>query len=257
MSGMFYSLYQRQQERTPEPGSVSSVDAPEQNPYLDFPATYFGKAAPVNLDAWRLQIDGCVKYPQAFTYKELTGFMRIQQNRRLVFADGWTYRAAWEGYVISEILHRVEPLPEAQYLIQANAAGQVSCLPLADLFQQRALFSASLCGQPLPPQYGGPLRLMVFDRYAHHGLGQLTQLTLSETPVESFFEKQGYGPEGRFEAGDYYAADLKERRFIQAGQGELPTGRVKAAFIPCHAGIKPVNGAANIAPAAYGGFPDR
>ena len=152
--------------------------------------------------------------------KALTGFTRIQQNRRIVFADGWSFRAQWEGLVISELLHRVSPRPEAQYLIQTDASGHVECLPLKDLYAQRALFCLRVSGIPLPDAYGGPLRLLVFDRYAHKGLGQLVRLELSETPVSGHYESKGYPPDARIEPGPCYAADLRAMREI-ATPGEV------------------------------------
>jgi DMSO/TMAO reductase YedYZ molybdopterin-dependent catalytic subunit len=210
MTGMFHSLYHR--------GSVSSASVPAAAPdpfFLDWPATFLDGFVELDPERWHVEITGLVARPQEFTLKNLMSFTRIQQQRRLVFADGWSFRAQWEGLVISELLHRVSPKPEAQYLIQTNASGQVECLPLKDLYAQRALFCMRVAGKSLPAQYGGPLRLLVFDRYAHKGLGQIVKLELSEEPVPGYYESKGYSPDGFIEPGDYYAADLKSMQVIR------------------------------------------
>ena len=87
---------------------------------------------------------------------------------------------------------------------------------MKDLYTQRALFSLRVGGKALPAIYGGPLRLLVFDRYAHKGLGQITRLELSEEEVPGYFASKGYPPEAQIEPGDYYAADLQAMQTIKA-----------------------------------------
>lgn len=215
MTGMFHSLY----HRTPGNSLAESISEKEASAdpfFLDWPATYLDGVEEIDPDRWQVEITGLVARPQEFGLKELMSFTRIQQQRRLVFADGWTFRAQWEGLVISELLHRVTPKPEAQYLIQTNASGLVECMPLKDLYAQRALFCVRVAGRTLPPLYGGPLRLLVFDRYAHKGLGQIVKLELSEEPVPGYYESKGYPADAPIEAGEYYAADLKSMQTISA-----------------------------------------
>lgn len=220
MTGMFHSLHNH-----PLGAASPAADRPTTDKLLlDWPASYQANGArgfeALEAEAWEVEIMGLVERPQTFRVKELMGFTRIQQNRRLVFADGWCFRANWEGLVLSELLHRVGPQPEAQYLIQTNAAGHQECLPLKDLYAQRALFCLKVNGQPLPPQYGGPLRLMVFDRYAHKGLGQLVRLELANEPIAGYFAGKGYHPDGQIVPGEYYASDLKTMQSIKT-PGEM------------------------------------
>ncbi|WP_303672751.1 molybdopterin-dependent oxidoreductase [Vampirovibrio chlorellavorus] len=181
-----------------------------------WPASYLDGFHPVNSNQWELEVDGLVEKPQRFTLKDFAQFTRIQQNRRLVFADGYTYRDTWEGFVVQELLHRLVPLPEAQYLKQTNACGQVEYIALKDLYAQRALFCLRVRGKGLPATHGGPLRLMVFDRYAHKGLGQLTKLELIAESGEGHFANKGYPPDALIQPGSYYACDLQRMETIQA-----------------------------------------
>lgn len=206
MTGMFHSLYNQL------PGATASspvLDPTAESLLLDWPVSYLDGFKEIDTECWRLELTGLVARPMELSLKDLMSFTRIQQNRRLVFADGWSFRTQWEGLVVSELLHRVSPKPEAQYLIQTNASGHVECMPLKDLYAQRALFCLRVAGRPLPMQYGGPLRLLVFDRYAHKGLGQIVKLELSEFPVPGHYESKGYQPAAAIEPGSYYAADLK------------------------------------------------
>lgn len=214
MTGMFHSLYQRQ-KTTAEPAAESRVRI-----LTAWPASYAGGLSMVDPDSWTVEVDGLVERPQRFNLKDLAGFTRIQQNRRLVFADGWTFRAQWEGFVLPELLHRVSPRPEARYLHQTDTAGHIECLPVQDLITQRALFCMRVDGQALPSLHGGPLRLMVFDRYAHKGLSQIVRLTFSDQELPGHWAGKGYDPRGEIEPGSYYAADLRIMQSVRSA-GEI------------------------------------
>lgn len=209
---MFYSL---QNTAALQPAD-NKQEKPAKNALLDWPASYLDGFTPTEPENWALEIGGLVEKPQAFTLKDFAQFTRIQQNRRLVFADGFTYRATWEGFVVQELLHRVSPKPEAQYLLQTNLNGQTECLPLKDLYTQRALFCLRVNGKSLPAIHGGQLRLMVFDRYAHKGLGQLAKLELVEEEITGYFATKGYDSTGIIQPGNYYASDLKSLQAIKS-----------------------------------------
>lgn len=215
---MFYSL-QNTNTGTLAP-QANQPDKAAEKAFLDWPASYLDGFTAIDSENWSLEIGGLVEKPQSFNLKDFAQFTRIQQNRRLVFADGFTYRSTWEGFVVQELLHRVSPKPEAKYLLQTNLSGQVECLPLKDLYTQRALFCLRVAGKNLPALHGGPLRLMVFDRYAHKGLGQLSKIELVEEEVAGYFATKGYDPDATIQPGDYYASDLKSMQSIKVA-GEV------------------------------------
>ncbi len=210
---MFHSLYNPGNTSTATPSALSEKNADKT--FLNWPASYLDGFQASNLDQWQLEIGGLVEKPLQFNLKDFTGFTRIQQNRRLVFADGYSFRANWEGFVVQELLHRVSPKPEAQYLLQTNLSGQVECVSLKELYSQRALFCLKVNGKNLPNTHGGPLRLLIFDRYAHKGIGQLCKLELVEEPIPGYMASKGYDPEAFIQPGNYYASDLKSMQTIK------------------------------------------
>lgn len=218
MTGMFHSLYHQ------AIGSPAATAAPPERQFqaiaLSWPASYLDGFVDADPEHWVVEVDGLIERPQSFNMKDFLGFTRIQQNRRLIFADGFSFRASWEGFVFSEILHRLGPKPEAQFLIQTNKAGRQECMPIRDLLNQRALFCLRVSGKPLPAVYGGPLRLLVFDRYAHKGLGQITRLSFVDQSIAGFYAAKGYEDSAEIQPGNYYAADLKSMQAVR-GAGEV------------------------------------
>jgi DMSO/TMAO reductase YedYZ molybdopterin-dependent catalytic subunit len=211
---MFQSLYRK--TKGIQQGNMVS------DPLRDWPATYSGGIQLVDYDTWTLQVGGHVAMPRTFTLAELKNFLLLTQNRRIVSAEGWTYRSEWEGFMLHQLVEKVKPEPTATILRQENLCGHVEYVPIAAITQGRSLFCFSESGKRLTPLYGGPLRLLFFDRYSYKGLGQLARLDFI-TPEEEepgFWQKKGYPADGQIIPGKFYAFDLKRHRPVPSA-GEV------------------------------------
>ncbi len=207
---MFHSLYTR-----------SQATAAQENPLATarpWPAVYQQGIVSIQPHEWILTISGLVENPGQFTDAELKSWPQVTQNRRLVDVGGWTYRSEWQGVLLEELIRRVNPLPEAQFIHQVNLAGEQECLPLADALSGKALLCHSEAGQPLPPVYGGPWHLLVFDRYSYKGLTQISGLVFSAEPLAGTPQQRGYAAEGYIEPGSYYAMDLQNARPVSGSE---------------------------------------
>lgn len=206
---MFHSLYQRQASAVP-------TLTPTADPATTgLPTTYLDGFAEFDRETWRLEVDGLVTRTHGFTLQNLSHLPQVKQDRRLVSAEGWSFRVQWEGVLLSDVLTRVVPLGNAKYLIQTDLSGRQECLPVQELVNQRALLCHSINGIPLTPAYGAPYRLLVFTRYAHKGLQQLSRLTLAEEPIPGYWAGKGYDPEAEILPGESYAFDLKAMQSIR------------------------------------------
>ena len=200
---MFHSLYHRNR-----PVAEDAQRA--------WPATYLGGLSAELPEPWVVEVSGLVKREARFQARNLMAMPQVSQNRRIVDVSGWSYRGDWKGVPLEEVLKRVEPLPEAKYLHQFNLAGQQACLPLQEAIAGRVLLCHSEGGVPLTPLYGGPFRMMVFDRYSYLGLMQITRLVFADHPIPSSWENF---PEA-LQPGEAYAVDLGLMQPVE-GRGEI------------------------------------
>ena len=65
-------------------------------------------------------------------------------------------------------------------------------LPLADAMRDEVLLAWGMNGQPLPPQHGFPLRLVVPGWYGMTSVKWLDSITLSAEPFEGYQQVHGY-----------------------------------------------------------------
>lgn len=208
---MFYGIYERCQSQR-----ATLENHPPLLEARQWPATYRGGVVFLEAQHWRLSVGGEVEAPFAMGLNELLGhFAKSHQFRRLVSAEGWTYRSQWEGIPLKQLVQQVRPRPTAKYLRQVNSLGQEETVRLASVLERDPLLVLRENGQPLSPLHGGPVRLLFFDRYDYKSLHHVTQLLFTETPGRSDYTLPGYPEDGQIESNRYYAFDLKAFRPIE------------------------------------------
>lgn len=110
---------------------------------------------------YTLRVDGLAGSPLALSIESLRAMPQVPFDEDFVCLEGWVAPDQhWEGVPLMEVLHRAAPAPEAAWVTIEAAADDFSLpLPVADA--ERALLALSLEGQPLTPEHGAPVRLVV------------------------------------------------------------------------------------------------
>ncbi|HET9979240.1 MAG TPA: sulfite oxidase-like oxidoreductase [Ktedonobacterales bacterium] len=152
----------------------------EPTPKFD-PATY------------RFKVSGAVADPFELTWEELQALPRVQLTTDFHCVTTWSrYDNAWEGVHIREILRRANPLPEAKFVMAHSFTGYTTNMPLADLDDDDVIIAFTHDGEPLAPEHGGPVRLIVPKLYAYKSAKWLSGLEFMEKDRPGFWEVRGY-----------------------------------------------------------------
>lgn len=152
----------------------------------------------VPLDRWTLEIDGLVETPLKFTWEEYRQLPRVK-----VFADfhcvtRWSRLGnIWEGVSVHELLKRAVLKPEAKFVVATGYDyGWTTNLPLSDFLQPDVLVADTHDGEPIPPDHGGPARLMIPLLYAWKSAKWLRKITFIPDDNPGYWEKLGYHNHG-------------------------------------------------------------
>ena len=152
----------------------------------------------VNLDTWKLEIGGLVDKPLSFTWEE---FQQLPRTR--VFADfhcvtRWSRLGnLWEGVSAQEIMQRAGVHPEARYVVATGYDGDwTTNLPLKDFQSEDVLLCDLHDGQPLIPDHGGPVRLIVPLLYAWKSAKWLKRIDFLANDAPGYWERCGYHHHG-------------------------------------------------------------
>ena len=144
-------------------------------------------------EKYRFKVWGAVAEPFELTWDELLALPRVQLTSDFHCVTTWSrFDNAWEGVHIREILQRAKPLPEAKFVTAHSFTGYTTNMPLADLDDDDVLIAITHDGEPLEPEHGGPVRLIVPKLYAYKSAKWLSGLEFLEKDRPGFWEVRGY-----------------------------------------------------------------
>lgn len=148
---------------------------------------------------WEIQVGGMVSNPQTFDLDDLMSFSQQERIYRLRCVEGWSMVIPWMGFPLSELLNVVEPTGSAKYVRletlydpdqmpgQNNRGYQwpyVEGLRLDEAMNDLTILATGLYGDPLLPQNGAPVRLVVPWKYGFKSIKSIVKIDLvSEMPV--------------------------------------------------------------------------
>jgi DMSO/TMAO reductase YedYZ molybdopterin-dependent catalytic subunit len=177
----------------------------------------------VEAASWQLSIEGEVGQVLQISYEELrslpattlmatlecagNGRARLAPKAKgLLWEQGAVGNATWTGVPLSVLLERAGVLPAAVELIfegadegtvndEPKAPGTITyarSLPLAKASQPEVLVAYLMNGQPLTPEHGYPVRLIVPGWYGMASVKWLRKITVSATPYTGYWQTLEY-----------------------------------------------------------------
>jgi sulfoxide reductase catalytic subunit YedY len=114
---------------------------------------------------------------------------------RMRCVEGWSMVIPWNGFSLSKLLERVEPLSSAKYVafetlmdpkrMPNQAYGilewpYVEGLRMDEAMHPLTILASGLYGRQLAPQNGAPLRLVVPWKYGFKGIKSIVRITLTD-----------------------------------------------------------------------------
>ena len=177
------------------------VDSPKQEPRLPpgqvktekWPVLQHGAVPEVDLAQWDFVVDGLVAQPQRWTWEEFSKLPRARVRSDIHCVTRWSrYDNLWEGVSMREVVGRASPREDARFAIIHAEHGFTTNLPLAELLQDDVLLADLHDGQPLTPEHGWPLRLVVPRRYFWKSAKWIRRIELVGRDQPGFWERNGY-----------------------------------------------------------------
>jgi DMSO/TMAO reductase YedYZ molybdopterin-dependent catalytic subunit len=172
----------------------------------------------VDEQTWRLDVGGRVARPHSFSlaelrewaHLELTVTMECAGNGRArlsprAVSQPWLVEAIgtarWKGVPLRPVLEEAGVLDEAVEVVftalDHGVEGGVEqdyerSLPLEEALADEVLLAYEMNGQPLLPQHGFPLRLVVPGWYGMTNVKWLTKITVVDRPFGGYQQAVGY-----------------------------------------------------------------
>ncbi|MGA9349398.1 MAG: sulfite oxidase-like oxidoreductase [Anaerolineae bacterium] len=158
-----------------------------------FPILHEGPIPPFDRRRWDFQVWGLVESPVKLTYDELRALPVKEVVADIHCVTGWSkLDTRWEGISPQELLRLARPKSEAAYVLVHCDGGYTTNLPLEALLNDSVVLAYGYEGEALPPEYGGPLRLVVPNRYFYKSAKWVRGLELMAEDRPGFWEQRGY-----------------------------------------------------------------
>ncbi len=145
---------------TTEPSAVSGPTQPPLTPIDELGIT--GRPIDVNVESYRLVVDGLVERPLSLSLEDLTAYPAVTQVPRLECPGFFVDYAEWSGPLVRTILEDAGVKTEATEVVfyDGSEFPYRRKLTLEEALRDDTFLAYELYGQPLPPEHGFPLRLV-------------------------------------------------------------------------------------------------
>jgi DMSO/TMAO reductase YedYZ molybdopterin-dependent catalytic subunit len=187
----------------PEP-SMNDRVPPGQYLASGFPVLSFGATPQVTTTQWTLKVCGLAS-PQTFSWDDLMAMPQTNFTADFHCVTRWSkLDVQWTGIKVPDVMQHIEVQPSATHVMLHCHGNYTTNLTLDDFVREENFFAHTLFGEPLPPDHGGPMRLVVPHLYAWKSAKWINGLEFLDHEELGFWEKNGYHRRGEPWAEERY-----------------------------------------------------
>ncbi len=149
--------------------------------------------APRNLDEWRFTVTGEVENELEFTWEQWQQLPHVDIIASFSCVTAWTMLdVPWGGVRPKTLFELAGVKPTAKHLITQCEHDYFTNLFIEAFYKDNVLFADKYFGNPLPNNYGGPVRGMISDHYGYKSGKWVTGIRIVEVDEKGYWETKGY-----------------------------------------------------------------
>jgi DMSO/TMAO reductase YedYZ molybdopterin-dependent catalytic subunit len=172
----------------------------------DFPVLSAGPTPHTKEQDWTFSVRRGGEEQKSWTWTELHELPVEQVTADIHCVTRWSkLDTQWQAVSIDTLLGQVRT--DARYVLAFCDGGYTTNLPVADVTGGRAWLAFGYAGEPLPPEHGGPARLLVPHLYFWKSAKWVRGLDLLDRDEPGFWETYGYHMYGDPWREQRYAGD--------------------------------------------------
>jgi DMSO/TMAO reductase YedYZ molybdopterin-dependent catalytic subunit len=158
-----------------------------------WPVLHAGSVPETDLATWDFTVGGEVEEPLTLSWDEFQELPTIEVTMDIHCVTRWSrFDTSFRGVHWRELAKLAKPRPSARFVVAHAEAGFTSNVPLTAIEDESALLAYEADGEPLTPEHGWPLRLIVPGRYFWKSAKWLRGLELRASDEPGFWERYGY-----------------------------------------------------------------
>ncbi|MDH3676652.1 MAG: sulfite oxidase-like oxidoreductase [Anaerolineae bacterium] len=170
---------------------------PGQSLTQKWPVLHVGSIPQFDPATWDFYIWGLVKESKRFSWQEFSALPKVTQTSDMHCVTRWSkFDSTFEGVPVAEVMKHVELRPEANYVLVHADPGYSTNIALEDFLDEDVMFALKYEGQPLTPDHGYPVRLLVPKLYLWKSAKWVRGLEFMAEDKAGFWENYGYHNHG-------------------------------------------------------------
>lgn len=153
---------------------------------------------------WEVLIDGLVTTPMMLSLAAIKEMPARTQITRHDCVEGWSAIGKWTGVPLGDLMHKVQPLPNAKYAvfhcadIDDEGTAYYESMAVQDCCHPQTILAYELNGTALDIPHGAPLRLRFERQLGYKQAKYVERIELVESLADigggkgGYWEDQGY-----------------------------------------------------------------
>jgi DMSO/TMAO reductase YedYZ molybdopterin-dependent catalytic subunit len=185
-----------------------------------WPILHAGSVPVIKKEDWSLFVHGEIRNELNLSYDDLLKLNHTVQTNDIHCVTTWSKLGmTWEGIRFKDIMQVAQPTEKAHFVVFEAEQGFTTNLPLDVVMDDDVMVAFKAQGQPIPPEHGGPVRMLIPKRYFYKSAKWLRGIKLTEHDVPGFWEIRGYSNS---------ADPWNEERYAGLSYAEIVKNRLKA-----------------------------
>jgi DMSO/TMAO reductase YedYZ molybdopterin-dependent catalytic subunit len=170
-----------------------------------WPVLHAGTVPQTDLATWDLRVFGEVENPVTLSWEEFTALPTREITTDIHCVTRWSrFDTSFKGVHWSELEKLVQPKPTARFVVAHAEQDFTANVPLSPLEDDEALLAYEADGEPLAPEHGWPLRLVIPKRYFWKSAKWLRGIELLDHDEPGFWERLGYHNDADYRKEERY-----------------------------------------------------
>jgi DMSO/TMAO reductase YedYZ molybdopterin-dependent catalytic subunit len=159
----------------------------------DFPVLQLGPTPRVTEETWSFTLRDGPKPVKRWSWSEFAKLPRTRWKGDIHCVTKWSkFDTAWAGVSVDDILIDAGIAAPTAFTLFEGFDDYTTNVPFADLTGGKAMVATSYEGRPIPPDHGGPARLLVPHLYFWKSPKWVKGLRFTKKDEGGFWELRGY-----------------------------------------------------------------
>ena len=171
-----------------------------QHEVRNWPVLDLGEQPEINRTRWRLEVGGLVENPLTLAWEQFIALPQVDDVSDFHCVTSWSrFNNHWRGVRFRTLAELVVPKAEAHFVLctgydtmPGSFIPYTTNLPLARAVEDDVLLVHTWEGKPLPPEHGGPVRMITPKLYAWKGTKWIRKIEFLDREQKGFWELRGY-----------------------------------------------------------------